>query len=94
MEKTFIDCLFEPDYTGGIVEIVRAIYVSKDKIKFDTLLEYARRFDSQAVIKRLEFLLEMLEINSPIIDELQKLKTVSYITLDTELSKTRRYNTR
>jgi predicted transcriptional regulator of viral defense system len=70
------------------VEIARAIYISKEKIKYDILLEYAKKFDSQAVIKRLGFLLEILEINTNIIDELQKLKTASNIILDTELPKT------
>ncbi|TAG11508.1 MAG: transcriptional regulator, partial [Sphingobacteriia bacterium] len=88
LEKTFIDCLFKPDYAGGIVEVARAIYTSKDKIKYDILLEYAKKFDSQAVIKRLGFLLEMLDINTNIIDDLQKLKTASYVLLDTELPKT------
>ena len=94
LEKTIIDCLFKPDYAGGIVEIARAIYISKDKIKFDTMLEYVKRFDSQAVVKRLGFLLELLKIQTNIIDELQKLKTISYITLDTELPKSGKYNTR
>jgi predicted transcriptional regulator of viral defense system len=88
LEKTFIDCLFKPDYAGGIVEIARAIYISKEKIKYDTLLEYAKKFNSQAVIKRLGFLLEILKIDTNIIDELQKLKTASNILLDTELPKT------
>jgi len=88
LEKTIIDCLFKPDYAGGIVEIARAIYISKEKIKYNTLLEYAKKFNSQAVIKRLGFLLEILEINTNIIDELQKLKTTSNIVLDTELPKT------
>ncbi|MEO8108874.1 MAG: hypothetical protein ABI594_02525 [Ginsengibacter sp.] len=88
LEKTFVDCLFKPDYAGGMVEIARAIYISKDKIKFDTLFEYVKKFNSQAVIKRLGFLLETLEINNSIIDELQKLKTTSYVIADTELPKT------
>ncbi|HRE24833.1 MAG TPA: hypothetical protein PLO98_11235, partial [Bacteroidia bacterium] len=88
LEKTFIDCLFKPDYAGGIVEVARAVYVSKDKIKYDTLLDYAKKFDSQAVIKRLGFLLEILDINNKIVDELQKIKTASYVVLDTELPKT------
>jgi predicted transcriptional regulator of viral defense system len=88
LEKTFIDCLFKPDYAGGIVEVARAIYTSKDKIKYDTLLEYAQKFDSQAVIKRLGFLLEILGINNHIIQELQQMKTASYVILDTELPKT------
>ncbi len=88
LEKTFIDCLFKPNYAGGIVEVARAIYISKDKIKYDTLLEYAKKFDSQAVIKRLGFLLEILDINTYIIHELQQMKTASYVVLDTELPKT------
>ncbi len=88
LEKTFIDCLFKPDYAGGIVEVAKAISTSKDKIKYDTLLEYAKKFDSQAVIKRLGFILEILEINSQIIQELQQMKTSSYVVLDTELPKT------
>lgn len=94
LEKTFIDCLFKPDYAGGIVEVTRAIYASKDKIKYNTLLDYANRFGSQAVIKRLGFLLELLEIRTDIINGLQKLKTASYITLDTELPKIGKYNKR
>jgi len=85
LEKTFIDCLFMPDYAGGIVEIARAIYISKDKMRFDKLLEYAKQFNSQAVIKRLGFLLEALEINNPIVNDLQNVKTASYVVLDTEL---------
>lgn len=85
LEKTFIDCLFKPDYAGGIVEVAKALYISKDKIKYDILLDYAKNFDSQAVIKRLGFLLETLDINTEIIYDLQKLKTASYVVLDTEL---------
>ncbi len=88
LEKTFIDCLFKPDYAGGVVEVARAIYISKDKIKYSKLLEYSEKFQSQAVIKRLGFLLEMLEIETTIIGELQKIKTMSYVLLDTELPKT------
>jgi len=94
LEKTFIDCLFKPDYAGGIVEVAKAIYASKDKIKYETLLEYTKTFDSQAVIKRLGFLLEILEINSKIIDDLQKIKTASYVLLDTELPKVGKRNSR
>ncbi|MHA8076864.1 type IV toxin-antitoxin system AbiEi family antitoxin domain-containing protein [Aquirufa sp. TARAVU-A1A] len=87
LEKTIIDCLFKPDYAGGIVEVAKAIYISKDKINYNTLLEYAKKFDSQAVIKRLGFLLESLEISNKIIQELQLMKTASYVVLDTELPK-------
>ncbi len=82
LEKTFIDCLFKPQYAGGITEIAKAIHKSKDKIDYPTLLDYAKRFHSQAVIKRLGFLLELLEIKHPVIDELQKLRSNSFVALE------------
>ncbi len=94
LEKTFIDCLFKPDYAGGIVEVARAIHTSKDKIKYATLLDYAKKFGSQAVIKRLGYILETLEIDTPVVGELQQMKTASYVVLDTELPKTGKRNSR
>jgi len=87
LEKTFIDCLFRPDYGGGIVEIGKALYTARAAINFEKLLAYCKKFDSQAVIKRLGFLLELLKIDAPIIRDLQDLKTDSYILLDTEMGK-------
>ena len=64
------------------------------KAHFGILFDYAVKFDSQAVIKRLGFLLEILNINSEIIDNLQKIKTASYRVLDTELPKIGKRNSR
>lgn len=94
LEKTFIDCLFKPDYAGGIVEIARAIYTTRDKIKYNVLLDYAKRFNSQAVVKRLGFILEILKIETNIIKDLQKLRTNSVILLDTELPKSGKIKTK
>ena len=94
LEKTFIDCLFKPDYAGGIVEIARAIYISRNKIKFNVLLEYVIKFNSQAVIKRLGFILEILNIETSIFEDLQKLKTSSVVLLDTELPKSGKIKTK
>lgn len=85
LEKTFIDCLFKPEYAGGIVEIAKAIFQSREKIKYDRLFSYAVQFKSQAVIKRLGFILELTGIQHPIISNLQKIRTASYVLLDTEL---------
>lgn len=94
IEKTIIDCLFKPDYAGGIVEVARAIYSTKEKLDYKKLLEYTIKFDSQAVIKRLGYILELFEIKTEIINDLQKLKTASYVVLDTELPKTGKRNSR
>lgn len=87
LEKTFIDCLYKPAYAGGIIEVAKAIYISKDKIKYKQLLDYAIRFDSQVVIKRLGYILELLSISTPIIDDLYNLRSNSLTVLDTEVPK-------
>lgn len=94
VEKTIIDCLYRPDYAGGIVEIARAIFQSKVTLRFDTLLDYAKRFNSPAVIKRLGFLLEMLNIEHPIINDLHALRTTAYVLLDPELPSNGKYTDR
>jgi predicted transcriptional regulator of viral defense system len=87
LEKTIIDCLYKPDYACGIVEIAKAIYMSKDMINYNQLLNYAVMFGSQAVIKRLGYLLELLSIQTSIIVELWGLRTNAITVLDTEAPK-------
>ncbi|MDR3183962.1 MAG: hypothetical protein LBT49_00950 [Prevotellaceae bacterium] len=92
--KTIVDCLFKPGYAGGITEIAKAIYKIKDKIDYSKLLEYTKRFDSQAVIKRLGFLLELFEIQTPEIEELYKLRTNSFVLLEPSYPKEGKTNFR
>src|SRR6202035_1753765 len=87
LEKTFVDCLFKPEHAGGIVEIGKALYKTRQSINYTRLLEYCQLFNSQAVIKRLGFLLELLKIENPVIEQLQNLKSGTYIPLDTEMPK-------
>ena len=94
IEKTIIDCLYKPDYAREIVEVETSIYSTKEKLDYKKLLEYTIKFDSQAVVKRLGYILELFEIETEIIKELQKLKTASYVVLDTELPKTGKRNRR
>ena len=82
LEKTFIDALFKPQYAGGITEIAKALYKSKEKIDYKKLFNYALQFDSLAVSKRLGYLLELLRIEQPMVQSLQKLKTKSYFLLE------------
>lgn len=94
LEKTIVDCLFKPDYAGGIGEIAKSLYTARRLLQFDKLLTYVQRFGSKAVVKRLGFLLELLEFDTPIIASLQKITTASYVLLDTELPKSGPYISR
>ena len=84
LEKTVIDCLFKPEYAGSIIEVAKAIWMAREKIDFDKLLQYAIRFDCQAVMKRLGFILEFFGIGSGIISKLYALRTATISPLDTE----------
>ena len=88
IEKTLVDCLFKPGYAGGITEIAKAIFKSKNDIDFSKLLEYTIQFNSQAVIKRLGFLSELLILQNPVIEQLHRLKTSSVVLLEPSHPKT------
>ena len=87
LEKTFVDGLYKPAYAGGIVEIAKALYKSRDKIDYQKLYHYCERFKTQSVIKRLGYLLELLEINNPISEQLQRIKSDSFILLEPSYEK-------
>jgi predicted transcriptional regulator of viral defense system len=92
LEKTFIDCLYKPDYAGGISEIAKALHKSREKIDYHKLLNYCERFKAQSVIKRLGFLLELLKINNPISDKLHAMITPTYILLEPSYEKKGKMN--
>jgi predicted transcriptional regulator of viral defense system len=82
LEKTIVDCLFRPQYAGGITEVVRAIHKSRQEIDQSRLFEYVQRFGSQAVAKRLGFLLEMLDVEGFALSKLVEACTSSPALLD------------
>ncbi len=75
LEKTIVDGLFMSDYAGGITEVVKAIHKAQKEIDYEKLLVYVEQFGSIAVGKRLGFLLELLEIDTTIIQSLRKIAT-------------------
>jgi predicted transcriptional regulator of viral defense system len=62
LEKTFLDCLYKPDYAGGITEIVKALHKSREKLQPVKFQEYLEKFDTQSVYKRLGFIIDSLEL--------------------------------
>jgi len=64
LEKTITDALTKPHYAGGIVEIAKAIYETRNKINKDTLFDYLTRNESYAAKKRYLYICGLLDINS------------------------------
>ncbi|MCY4562209.1 MAG: hypothetical protein OXC03_07935 [Flavobacteriaceae bacterium] len=82
LEKTLLDSIYRPQYIGGIQQVATALKVACHRIDYLKLIDYVKRIGSQSIIKRLGYLLEILNIENPIIGELKRMKTESYIRLD------------
>lgn len=61
-EKTIIDCLDYPEHSGGVDEVAKAMYFSKDDINAKKLVLFAKKIGNSAVIKRLGYLAEALKL--------------------------------
>jgi predicted transcriptional regulator of viral defense system len=91
-EKTIIDCLHYSRYCGGITEAAKAMYIKKEILNKELLVEYGIRTGMGSVCSRLGFLMQLYNMADE--TELQKLKLqkkTSYITLDPVLPKAGRY---
>lgn len=82
LEKTFLDCLYKPGCAGGITEITKALYKSRDKLQPVKLKEYLENFNMQAVYKRLGFLIDQLNLFPELQNFIRGNITPSYASLD------------
>lgn len=95
LEKTLVDALTKPHLCGGIVEIAKAIYETREKVNVELLIEYLIQNDSNAAIKRYLFLCSLLSINWTIDHESMMTKLVSnYSLLDTSAPNEGKYNSK
>ena len=61
-EKTLADCLDHPEHCGGIEQVARAIYFSREEIDLARVLGYADRMGNRTIVKRLGHILEVTGI--------------------------------
>ncbi|MBZ0273705.1 transcriptional regulator [bacterium] len=83
LERTVIDGLARPECCGGISEVAKGMAMRRGDFDTRKLVDYAVRFKSGAVIRRLGFLLEFFEMMKPNeVGRLQKRLTNAYEVLD------------
>ncbi len=63
--KTIVDGLDHPEYCGGIEEVAKCLWNAKDDISFEKIIDYSRKIQNSTVIKRLGYLIDVLEIEVP-----------------------------
>lgn len=84
IERTILDGLDRPDLCGGIKDVLLGIWAVQKKVDWEKLLQYAVSHKSIAVVKRLGFILEILDLQESRIKDLNLLavKSKSYVLLD------------
>jgi predicted transcriptional regulator of viral defense system len=83
LERTIIDGLKQPEHCGGLTEIAKGLWMRRQDVNVDRLVQYAKRIGVGAVVRRLGFLLETYEMASaPVLDRLRNGLTSTYVRLD------------
>ena len=61
-EKTILDSLHRPIYSGDIPEIATMIWRGRNSFQWDRLRDFALQFNSKSLIQRVGYLVELLTI--------------------------------
>lgn len=92
IEKTIIDCLYRPKFCGGILEVATGIWMQKENINYDKLINYVIKYDKNIVVKRLGYILESLNLqNNHYLMRLKERVNEKYYILDPCLDTNKTY---
>ncbi len=82
-EKTLVDALDHPEYSGGISEVAKALSNASKEVDWSKVLAYAGKLGNGAVFKRLGYLLEVMQIDLPpgLLVQIRKSVTKGYSPL-------------
>jgi len=81
-EKTIVDGLMHPQYCGGIVEMAKAMWNAREEVSWQKVLEAAERVQVDVVLKRLGYLLSVLDIEKEISGKIARMEKTSVHLLD------------
>ena len=83
LERTIIDGMRHPALLGGITEVGKGLWMKRETVNVERLVEYAQRLKVGAVVRRLGYLLELYELaNASTLEHLRSLLTNTYQRLD------------
>ncbi len=94
-EKTIVDGLDHPEHAGSIIEVSKALWRGQTELDFERIVDYSLQMQNRAIVKRLGFLLECLDVGPPALREpLQAHLSAGYAQLDTLSPKRGHHNAR
>ncbi|ETI63516.1 transcriptional regulator [Sphingobium sp. C100] len=82
-ERSIIDGLDHPQYVGGVTEIAKGLWMKRDTLRVELMIDYALRLGVGAVIRRLGYLLEFYGLaDAAAFEPLRARLTPTYQRLD------------
>lgn len=82
-ERTLIDGLNHPQYVGGVTEVAKGLWMKRDTLRVELMIDYALRLGVGAVIRRLGYLLEFYGLaDAAALEPLRARLTPTYQRLD------------
>jgi predicted transcriptional regulator of viral defense system len=82
-EKAIVDALDHPELAGGIIQVVKGLWRGRDELDLSKLVADALRLKNRAVVKRLGYLLQRLELGTTQHHaKLEKKLSTGYAVLD------------
>jgi predicted transcriptional regulator of viral defense system len=95
-EKTLADALDHAEYCGGLLEVAKSLWNANEKVSMDKIVGYAERMGNTAIVKRLGYLVESLNlsVDSGILSKMRKMISPGMSALDPTRPKKGTYNTR
>lgn len=81
--KTLVDCLDHVEYAGGIAEVAKGLWTSRDEVNPHQLVETAVKMNNRAILQRLGYLTETLEMAPrDFLESVRRRISGSYAVLD------------
>jgi predicted transcriptional regulator of viral defense system len=95
-EKTLADALDHPEYCGGIPEVAKSLWNAKEAVSIEKIAGYAERMGNCAIVKRLGYLVESLDmdVDLEVLSKLRGMISQGMSALDLTRPKKGMYNTR
>jgi len=95
-EKTLADALDHPEYCGAVPEVAKSLWNAKEKVSVEKIASYAERMGNTAIVKRLGYLVESLNISvdSKILSKMREMISPGMSALDPTRPRKGTYSTR
>lgn len=94
LERTALDLIARPDIFGGLSAAIEILENALSQINIQRLVDYALKYNTGSIIKRLGWTLEKLGIDVETLDRLQNYPVKRYYLLDPSLDEGAIKNTR